>query len=88
MLLLLLLSTILLLIYNCNSESICSDNNDILPSSFRVNGNDINGHIHLVLLVNDYQVPALLNFIAMTITLQYLPSHRLMFHFICKIRAF
>jgi len=78
-----LLIVLLLLLYNCNSESICS-NNDILPSSFRVNGNDINGHIHLVLLVNDYQVPALLNFIAMTITLQYLPSHRLMFHFICN----
>lgn len=67
-----------------NSTIDCNNYHDILPSSYRVNGNDINGHIHLILLVNDYQVPALLNFIAVTITLGYLPSHRLMFHFICN----
>ena len=65
------------------SNSSC-DNNDITPSSYRVNGNDVNGHIHLILLVSDYQIPSLLNFIAITISLQYLPTHRLMFHFICN----
>jgi hypothetical protein len=75
--------TIAIDINNSSNSSNCI-NNDILPSSYRVNGNDVNGHIHLVLLVSDYQIPTLLNFIAVTISLKYLPSHRLMFHFICN----
>ena len=86
MMMILLLLLLLTIYHTIANDNNCDNNNDnsILPSSFTVNGNDINGHIHLILLVNDNQVPSLLNFIAITISLQYLPTHRLMFHFICN----
>jgi len=87
MMMMLLLLLIILIISNtiiANNTNKCDNNDDILPSTYRVNGNDINGHIHLILLVNDNQISSLLNFIAITISLQYLPTHRLMFHFICN----
>eukprot|EP01041_Mallomonas_annulata_P005350 gene5350-10697_t len=62
----------------------CPHEKDILkwlPSDYSLKDED--GHYHLVLASSDHQLPILINWIAISFVLGYLPSHRLLIHFHC-----
>ncbi len=52
-----------------------------LPKDYTLTDED--GHYHLVLAASDNQLPILINWIAISFVLGYLPSHRLLIHFHC-----
>ena len=52
-----------------------------LPKDFALRNEE--GHYHLLLSVTDHQLPILINWLAISFAMGYLPSHRLMIHFHC-----
>ena len=54
---------------------------EFLPSQYV--SNESGKHLHLLLAVNDNQIAFLINWLALSFELGYLPSHRVLLHFSC-----
>ena len=66
------------------SARTCTHEDDLikwLPKDYVLRNEE--GHYHLLLLVNDQQLPILINWLGISFAMGYLPSHRLMIHFHC-----